>query len=236
MASVSNDIILCIGDLHCPFQHIDAFAFLAEIKKVCKPTRIILMGDEIDGNSFSFHNADPDLFSPGDELERAIIEMKNLYKLFPRADVLESNHGSLFTRKLKAFGLPLRILKSHNDIIGAPKQWKWHFDMHIKLPNGQMLYLHHGKTGRFTGLSKTMGCNSIQGHFHGRFGVDYWSNGRDVHFDAFSGCLIDAEEMAFEYGRNNLPQPILGSVIIKDSVAIPIPMRVDSKNRWVGYI
>ena len=124
-----NNRILVISDMHIPYHHVDMIPFLKAIKKHLKPDRIVCIGDEIDGHSISFHNSDPDLLNPSHEFETSIEYLHELYKIFPRVDVLESNHGSLVYRKGKAHGLPRHVLKSYNEVLEAPRGWKWHMEL-----------------------------------------------------------------------------------------------------------
>jgi predicted phosphodiesterase len=96
---MKKQTILVIGDLHSPAMHKDTVPFLAAIKKKFKPTEVILTGDEINFESFSYHEHNPDLPGPADELKQGIDALKPIYKLFPVARILESNHTSLIYRK-----------------------------------------------------------------------------------------------------------------------------------------
>lgn len=94
-----NSRVLVISDLHSPFYHVDTIPFLTAIKEFIKPDKIVFTGDEIDAHSLSFHDKDPDLpFSPSSELEKAIEYLQPLYELFPKADILESNHDVILRR------------------------------------------------------------------------------------------------------------------------------------------
>ncbi len=139
-------------------------------------------------------------------------------------------------RRAKRYGLPLRVLKSYSEILEAPKGWSWHDEIYHKLPNGELLYLTHGKSSPYGGLSRDMGMHTAQGHYHQKFGVTWTCNGPQLRFDIFTGCLIDAEHLAFEYGKNSRHKPMLGAVIIKDNYPICIPLRVNTKGRWIGKI
>ena len=55
--------------------------------------------DEVDYHALSFHNSDPDLDSAGVELERARATIQQLEKLFPKMDLVHSNHGVWFTER-----------------------------------------------------------------------------------------------------------------------------------------
>jgi hypothetical protein len=233
---MNNSRILVVSDLHMPYQHKDAVAFLRAIKKKYKPTRVILSGDEIDYHSISFHDADPDLDSPGKELERAIKELKPLYKLFPKAEVLESNHGSLVFRKALANGLSRKFFKSPGEILEAPKTWTWHFDISIKLPDGTYCYFHHSKGANVKKNSQAMGMSFVQGHHHESFEIQYWGNPHALLFGMTVGCLVDPHSLAMAYNKNNLRRPVIGVGLIIDSKPILIPMRLDGRGRWTGKL
>ena len=91
---MANKRILIISDTHCPYHHVDAIKFLSAIKDKYEPDRVIHIGDEIDNHAMSFHDSDPDLHSAGDELELAIEALSEIEALYPKVDVIESNHGS----------------------------------------------------------------------------------------------------------------------------------------------
>ena len=80
--------ILVISDLHTPYEHPDAVAFLKAVKEKYKPTDVVCIGDEVDFHALSFHDSDPDLDSAGAELERAIEALKPIYKMFPKVTVV----------------------------------------------------------------------------------------------------------------------------------------------------
>lgn len=105
-----NDRILVISDMHHPFSHPDTVRFLRALNKKYKFTRVICIGDEIDAHAMSFHDSDPDLFSPGDELQQAIDCLQPIYKMFPKVDLVESNHGSMIYRKGKHHGIPRQAI------------------------------------------------------------------------------------------------------------------------------
>ena len=53
--------VLVISDLHIPYHHKDAFAFLKAIKKEFKPDTVINIGDLLDFHAISMHEHNPDL-------------------------------------------------------------------------------------------------------------------------------------------------------------------------------
>lgn len=232
---VSNKRILVISDLHCPYQHQDTVAFLKAVKAKYRPTRVILSGDEADFHNISFHDSDPDLDSAGVELDKAITALKPLYKLFPKAEVLESNHGSLVLRKALANGLSKRYFKSPGEILEAPKGWTWHFELTVKLPNGSKCYFHHSK-GKALKTGQLYGMSHVCGHHHESFDIQYWSTPQNLFFAMTVGCLVDKKSLAMAYSKNNTKRPIVGVGLIIDSQPVLVPMVLLSNGRWNGKL
>lgn len=228
-----NSRILLISDLHIPYHHQDAIAFLSHLKEKYNPTRVICLGDEVDGHALSFHDSDPDLPSAGDEIRQALPVIAELFKIFPQMDILESNHGSLVWRKAKVFGIPKHYIKSYNEVLGVDSGWKWSFDLTVDLPNGQKCYMHHGKTSNIIQLSQQMGMNATQGHYHETFKIDYWGNSTGLYWGMQCGCLIDDDKLAFNYNNVNIKRPILGTGLIIDSMPVLEPMVMDKNARWI---
>ena len=79
---MKGEIILCISDLHAPYQHPQAISFLRAIKKKYKPTKILNVGDEVDYHALSFHDTDAELDNAYAELVKARKVIKKLYTLF----------------------------------------------------------------------------------------------------------------------------------------------------------
>ena len=228
--------ILIIPDLHAPFEHPDAFKFLSAVKeKYLKDDSLIInLGDEIDGNQISFHDKDPDMpFSPCTEMEKAIESIQELQDIFPEMHLCTSNHGSLVYRRQKAAGLPRHVIKSYQDILGTPN-WHWHDEILVETKMGP-IYLCHGKTSSTGKLVKEMGVyGSIQGHYHGKQQIVWLSSALQTRFDAFGGALINVQSKAFAYGKNHLPKPLLGCILIS-KIGYPriIRMITNEDDRWI---
>ena len=230
--------VLIIPDLHIPFEHKDAYKFLKAVKNkyINKDDLIISLGDEVDGNQISMHDKDPNvMFSPASEFQAAIETIKKYYKLFPKMELCESNHGSLVYRRASKFGLPMHVMKSYQDILETPN-WNWHPDILLKTKMGEV-YICHGKTSSYGKLCKEQGASAIQGHFHGKFEVTWHKTSTSERFNLFSGCLIDHEHLAFSYGKNHLPKPILGVTILSPN-GYPrlIKMNLTNSGRWDGNL
>jgi hypothetical protein len=161
--------ILCISDLHAPFGHRDTIPFLKELKKKHKPTRIVLLGDEVDGHAWSYHEQEPDAeFTPTGELLAAIEEIQKVYALFPVADVLDSNHGSLAIRKAKSGKLPYLFLRPMREVLKTPR-WSWTSKLVLK-SGSDIIGFMHGKSAAFLKWANSAGISTVEGHFHTKQG------------------------------------------------------------------
>jgi predicted phosphodiesterase len=198
-----NEVILCISDMHIPYQHPDTFEFLKAVKKKYKPTRIVCLGDEVDKHAMSFHPSDADLPSAGDELKQAIAQLESLYKIFPVMDLIDSNHGSMAFRKAKFHGIPMKYIRSYNDVLEAPSGWNWHSTLKIQLPNKQTVYFCHGIKKDGLKLAEQMGVNVVQGHYHTEFNIQYSSSPSQLIWSMQVGCSIDDKSLAFAYNKNH---------------------------------
>jgi len=224
-----------ISDTHCPFHHKDTLKFLEAIKDKYDPDRVIHIGDEIDNHAMSFHDSDPDLHSAGDELERARDVIWEMELLYPKVDVIESNHGSLAYRKAKVAGIPKQMLRPYEEILGT-KKWKWHFELTINMPNGQPCYFHHGRSANSLTASQARGMSIVQGHYHEKFNIQYWGTTERLNWGMNVGCLVDDKALAFEYNNSNLKRPIIGCGIILDSQPHLLPLVMKSNGRWNGRL
>jgi hypothetical protein len=232
-----NKRVLCLSDMHGPYQHPDTVRFLKALKKKYKPDRVVCLGDEVDHHAMSFHDSDPDLPSAGDELQLAIKGLlKPLYKLFPVMDIIDSNHGSMVYRKGKHHGIPRKYLRDYNEVLEAPKGWKWMNDLVLKLSDGQEVYFIHGVKKNGIQLARSMGMNCVQGHYHTEFNVAYSSAPKKLIWSMQVGCSIDDENLAFHYNKVHPGRPIIGHGIILDGQPKLLPMITDSKNRWTGEV
>lgn len=221
-----NSCILFISDIHAPYEHKNTIGFLEGLRDKYKPTRVILLGDELDKHSLSYHDSDPNLMSAGDELEAGKKVIAELHKLFPVADIMESNHGSMVFRKAKTHGIPKQYIKSYREVLGVGEGWKWHYDLTTILPDGSDLYVHHGRSSDALTLSQKMGMSVVQGHYHTKFKIDYWANPRALMFALQCGCLIDDDSLAYAYNNVNIERPIIGTGLIVDSKPVLEPMKL----------
>jgi len=224
--------ILVLSDMHHPYSHPDTVPFLKAVKAKYKPDTVVCIGDEADFHDSSFHDSDPDLDSAGVELEKAIEGLKPIYKLFPNVTVVESNHGSMILRKSLVAKIPRKAIRTYNEILDAPKGWKWVFDVILHTPLGPV-YFCHGKSGSPGKLASQYGMSTVQGHFHEKAQVSYISTPEKLMFDAHTGCLANDKSLALGYNKINPKRPIVSILVIINGIPYIIPMVLNSKGRWI---
>ena len=234
MSKVAKSILV-ISDMHHPYGHPDMVPFLKAIKAKYKPTDVVCIGDEVDFHDLSYHESNPDLDKAGRELETAIKCLKPIYKLFPKCTVIESNHGSMVLRKAITAGIPSRAIKKYNDVLDAPKGWKWVFDTILKTALGPV-YFCHGKTNTPGKLASQYGMSTVQGHFHEKAQINYISTPERLMFDVHTGCLADDKSLALGYNKVNPKRPIVSLLVIIDGIPHLIPMVLNRAGRWTGKL
>lgn len=232
---IKKQKVLAIGDLHIPFHHRDAFAFLKEVNRVHRPTMIINMGDLEDWHSLGSYDHDPDGLSAGFELMAIRDGVKPLFSLFPKMKICTSNHGARPWRAAFKFGIPSELIKSYKEILQMPDGWEiadsWEIDG-VKYQHGEGF---SGLTGAIKSALANM-QSTVIGHIHSFAGIQYSANSKFLIFGFNVGCLIDRHAYAFEYGKHLASKPILGVGLITEGIPTYIPMLLDEKGRWVGKL
>jgi hypothetical protein len=226
-------VIMAVGDLHAPFMHKDAVAFLRWTKDKFKPDEVVLLGDELDAHAMSDYDSDPDGFSAGHELEAGIEQLQPIYKLFPRAKICVSNHTARPYRKAFKAGLPKAVLKEYKDILRAPNGWQWADKWEVD----NIIFEHgEGVMGVNAAIKAAQGNmqSTVIGHVHSFAGIQYNANPKHLFFGMNVGCLIDPNAYAFAYGRVHKNKPIIGVGLINKGVPMFIPMILDKNGRWIG--
>lgn len=231
----ADEIVLTIPDLHHPFAHKDAHAFLKYLKLKFKPTTVVCLGDELDFHALSRWTADPDGWSAGHELERALESMEGLYSLFPTVKVCTSNHTIRpFKRALDA-GIPRKIIRDYREFLGAPDTWVWRDKWIID----DIIYEHgenlSGKYAQNRAASQNL-QSTVFGHVHTFAGIHYLASHNRLLFGFNVGCLIDLKSYAMAYGSKFRNKPVLGAGIVDKGVPQFYPMILDGHGRWIGRI
>lgn len=225
--------VLVIPDLHEPFTHPDAHAFVLAVRDHWKTNKVVLLGDEIDLHAISKYSPNPDGLSPGHELRAAIDGMLKWYQSFPEALVCVSNHTVRGHKKAFESSIPAAFLRSLETIINAPDGWRWE-DQHVI---DGVTYRHGDpKCGMNTSRAWVMdtGKSSVNGHTHSHANVRYFQGNDAIGADF--GCLIDPDAYAFKYARGQLRATLGCGVVIEGKSAYFIPMHLGSDKRWIGRI
>lgn len=233
--------VLVIPDLQAPFHAKEALPFLSMVAQRYQVDEVVCIGDEVDFNWASNHDKCTDIDQPVRELEMAIEFMDSLFKMFPKAYSLTSNHvhGRLSTMR-KNGRIPRQLMHNFRDIIGAPKGWEWYEEVHL----GNVLFRHGDKWPRLTtnhvakNIPRDYGkhMSVIHGHLHechGRVG-DAVLVGDDEYWAAYTGCLINPRSEAFDYTK--APKVRLGCLVIEKGEVHRVPFRRDEYGRWTGKL
>lgn len=249
MSGKNKRDILFISDLHIPYHHPDSLAFLAALAAKYKFGRVVCVGDELDWHALSYHDKSPDLHSAGDELAKARGTIRELYRLFPLMDIIESNHGSLAFRKAVTHGFPRHTMTSYADTLFGERDkwgnlvrkgtlgvgWQWHPKLAIDLGGGHKCLVVHGDGTSANSLrnTKEAGMSFVSGHWHSTFEIQYHSTSEFLHFGMIAGCLIDPHSEAFRYGAKRVfKRPIVGCGGYVDGQPRLFPMPLRPGGRW----
>jgi len=210
-----KDTVLVIGDTHIPFERKGYLEFCLEIKDRCKCGTVVHIGDLVDNHSISYHEHDPDGWSPLQEMEEADKVLKKWFKAFPKLYLARGNHDCLVDRKGKTIGLPKRCFKPYRDIWKLPEKWVDDFEFNID----GVLYKHGtGMTGKYAHVTSAERArqSTVIGHTHSNLAVEYLASSKDCIFGMNVGCGIDKKKYAFAYGKDFPRKPILGCGVVTD--------------------
>ena len=228
--------VLVISDLHIPFHHRSSFDFLKALKEKYKPDLVINIGDELDQHAISMHDSNPDLPSAGDELRMSRKYIWELEKIFPDMILVHSNHSSLVYRRALKYGKPTDYLKSYNEYLGVSKNWKWVDDIVITLSDGSRCFFTHGMSANILQLSMQMGMHVVQGHYHSKFSIGYFSNPDQLVWGMQVGCLTSQSSLAFDYAKNFKSRFIVGCGMIINGQPKLMPMVFGKDGEWIKKI
>lgn len=214
--------VLIIGDLHAPFILDGYLEFCREQQEKYNCGTIIFIGDLIDGNSFSYHEHDPDGIGQAEEIDRSKLMLSDWFKVFPIAKVTLGNHDLLIQRKMRTIGLSNKFMKDFGDIWGAPKEWEFGYEFLI---NG-VKYIH-GNQGNAIKIARDSRISTVQGHLHSQAFIEYSVSDKDKLFGLQVGCGIDHKAYAFDYSKPFPKKPIIGCAVVLEGGKLPINILMD---------
>jgi len=216
MRPLNKHNVLVIGDTHMPFEHRDYLTFCRATQKKYNCGTVVHIGDLVDNHSISYHEHDPNGWSPIEEMEETDKRLKYWFKEFPNMYLCRGNHDSLVDRKGKTSGLPLRAFKEFKEIWKLPPGWKDVFEIEID----GVLYKHGtGFSGQYAHLQAAFHArqSTVIGHLHSIAGVEWIANSKDCIFGLSVGCGIDRKKYSFAYGKDFKKKPILGCGVVMES-------------------
>tara|TARA_R110000787_G_scaffold32754_3_gene86555 strand:- start:3758 stop:4462 length:705 start_codon:yes stop_codon:yes gene_type:complete len=231
----TNKKVMVIGDLHIPYHHKDSFKFLKALKKHYKGFDLVVnIGDELDQHAISMHDSNPDLPSAGDELTISKKFIKELEKIFPKMTLVDSNHSSLVYRRALKHGLPRAYLRDYNEFLEV-KDWNWVEDLTITLNDQTRCFFTHGMSANVLHVAQKMGMHVVQGHYHSKSSIQYFSNPDNLVWAMQTGCLTNQKSLAFGYAKNFKDRFVLSSSVIINGQPRVHPMIVKDGS-WIGKI
>jgi hypothetical protein len=230
---------LCISDLQCPFEHKDALDFVKHVDKTWFPfgdRYVINEGDEVDQHTLSVKFiSNPNGKSGSDELHEAKIRLSYWMTEFPKMYLCVSNHTYRAWKKAYLAGIPAEFMKSVSEVYEAPVGWQWRdkwYQEGVCFEHGENV---SGPTAALNAAIQNQMNTSI-GHQHSHGGVLWRQSGTTSLWGMNTGCLIDVEQYAFDYGKNIRIKPSLGMGVIKNGIPYFVPMILNDQRRWVKYV
>ncbi len=214
-AKLRDANVLVIGDTHLPFEHPKYLEFCKEIQWKCKCAKVVHIGDLVDNHAISYHEHDPDGWSPAHEMEETDKHLAQWFKAFPKLYFCYGNHDRIPDRKGKTVGLPSRCFRSFRDMWSLPKTWQDDFEWVID----KVLYKHGtGFAGKYAHVAaaERARMKTVIGHTHSSGGIEYLVSSKDCIFGMNVGCGIDTKRYAFAYGRDFPRKPVLGCGVVTD--------------------
>ena len=223
---LNKDNILVIPDLHEPFT-LDGFReHCKKVQKKYKCGTVVFIGDIVDNHSINYHEHDPDLWSPADEMEKADKKLTKWFKDFPNAYITWGNHDELPDRKGKTVGLPKRCFKTFREMWKLPEGWIDGPEFVIQ----DVLFKHQGKGGINGPLNTAITCrqSTVVGHTHSVGCIAWNVSAKDRIFGMNAGCGVDRKSIAFAYGKNMPNKPFIscGVILNKGKLPMLIPMEL----------
>jgi len=206
--------VLFIGDLHLPFTAEGYLEFCRKQQERFNCGTVIYAGDLLDNHAQSFHNTDADGLSAKDELNLAIKQLEEWYRVFPKAIVLLGNHDRIVARKLFSVGLSQRWMKPLGEVLNTPN-----YNYVEQYVFNNVLYVH-GEGG--TALKKAQNelMSVACGHSHSEGYVQFINGGKNFAMQV--GCGIDFNSYAFAYAqRGKLPVLSCGAILNQSPILIP---------------
>lgn len=222
---------LFISDLQIPFEHSKALQFCKHLQKYFNipQTNVFCVGDELDLLFGSLYKKNPNWkLSPVEEIEITIQRLKAWYDAFPILKLAVSNHGIRWRKKALEAEIPEILMRRYSEVIEAPKTWEWKEEFIIRTLKQPIRMIHGMGYSGSEGHRKAAldgGINTVIGHLHAFAGISHINTGAQKIWGMNTGCLINPDAIAFEYGKYNRFKPVLGAgVVINSDTPLWLPL------------
>lgn len=197
--------------------------------------RVFNLGDEVDQHTLSKWGQNPNGMGAKDEYNEAKLRLRPWMTKWPTKRLCISNHTYRYMKKAYQAGIPDGFMKTVGEAYDAPPDWLW-----AERWVTEGILFEHGEnvSGPLAAIRAAMQnrLNTVIGHQHSNGGVIYNASAFNTLWGMNTGCLIDINQYAFDYGKTLRNKPTLGMGVICDGVPYFVPMIVDKKNNWVGRI
>lgn len=219
---------LFISDLQIPFEAEGALAFCKAVAKDfgVDPDNIYCVGDEVDQYFGSLYKKDIDgSHTANQEIAETKTRLRGWFRAFPDLKIATSNHGQRWARKAFEAEIPAQMMKSYQEVLGAPEGWRWRDFWDIKADKREIRMIHgvgYGGMYAFRHAALDQGKCVVFGHLHANAGISHIVTSSQKIYGMNTGCLIDVQAYAFNYGKDNRFKPWLGLGVIVDGGLTPI--------------
>ena len=219
LRSEESSNVLVVGDLHAPFIREGYLEHCISVYEKYNCNQVVFIGDIIDNHYSSYHDADPDGYGAGEELDRAIAHIQPWHKQFPEAKVCIGNHDAIICRKAFSSGISNRWIRDYDEVLGTKG---WDFKQEHTIDN--VTYVHGtGSSGK--GATKRLRewhTSIVQGHIHTEAFVDWYCNKHNKLFAMQVGCGVDDRSYAMAYARNFTKKYIVSCGVVLENGTLPI--------------
>ena len=214
--------VLCIGDLHIPWERKGYFSFCCDLYKEWDCDTVVFIGDVVDSHAVSFHRKHPDMPGALQEYKQVKKQVRRWHRRFPNSIVTVGNHDERVIRVARDAGISEVYLKSYKANWGAAS-WKWEQSCII-----DNVYYYHGtgQGGEYPACNamRKMLMSVVMGHNHTASGIKYFTNPTRRIFACDTGAGCDDKAIAFAYAVNNKRRSVLSAAVIIDGVPYVEPM------------
>jgi 3',5'-cyclic AMP phosphodiesterase CpdA len=231
---MENTII--ISDTHAPYHHKDTLRFIDAIVDTYGIVDAKHTGDIVDNHFSSFHDIEYGTYSAVEEHKRACSFIKELEDRFPELIVVLGNHDILTERKAIKGNIQREHIKDYNARYYTPG-WQFLEYDYFRINKYNNCLLRHSISSSTLNNAKQYSHCSIQGHHHGSYGIEYFSDTETLRWAMTVGCLVDSHSPAFNYARSSvLKRQIIGCGGIINDIPVLFPMQLTKSGRWNNKI